>query len=127
MRKGYFGLLGTGLLATVVVLFAAYGASGLDGLTLAAVAALLFGADLLIIGGFATELSFGSWTVEWLHLVGVGVVLVGTANLAFGTERVLQSGVSAGVVAFAVAGLVVVFFGLDVLRGGVHYDLSAVE
>lgn len=127
MRKGHFALLGIGLLATVVALFAAFGASGLDGLTLAAVTALLFAADLLIVGGFATELSFDSWTVKWFHLVGAGVVLVGMANLVFGTERVLRSGVSAGVVALAVAGLVVVFVGLDFLRGGVHYDLSAIE
>jgi peptidoglycan/LPS O-acetylase OafA/YrhL len=127
MRKGHFALLGFGLLATVVAMFAAFGASGLGGLTLAAVTALLFAADLLIIGGFATELSFDSLTVKWFHFIGAGVVLLGMANLVFGTERLLQSGVSAAVVTLAVAGLVIVFVGIDFLRGGVHYDLSTIE
>ncbi|MEF8831729.1 MAG: hypothetical protein V5A23_09380 [Halobacteriales archaeon] len=110
-----------------MVLFAAFGTTGVGGLTLVAIVALLFAADLLIVGGLSTDVSFDSWTVQWFHLLGAGVVLVGLANLVFGTERILQSGVSPGVAALAVAGLVVVFVGVDFARGGVHYDLSRFE
>lgn len=120
--------LGLAVLLAVVLSLFAFGGDGLDRSALLMIGVLSLAAVLLVVGGLVETVPFGSVTVQWYHSVGAGIVLVGLANLVFGAQRAVESGgLSAEVVVSAAGGLLIVFIGVDFLRGGVHHDLSKLE
>jgi hypothetical protein len=128
VKRHYFTLLGLGLLTAVALLVIGFGINGPDGLSLLAIGALLFAADMFVIGGLTDGLSIDSWVVRWHHWIGCGAVLVGLANILFSAEAVITTDTAlVGVVAFAGSGLVLTFIGIDIFRGGVHYDLAMLK
>lgn len=127
MKRIYFTYLGLALVATILIVFA-LASEGLAGSALLAVVALALGADLFVIGGLTEEVSINSWEVQWYRFVGTGTILLGLSMIAFTIDEMVSvDGISVGAATFAFAGGVVILIGADFFRGGLHYDLSAVE
>ncbi|MCO8265629.1 hypothetical protein ACOZ4B_07710 [Haloferax prahovense] len=84
---------------------------------------------LLVVAGVRESVALGSTTLRWHVVAGAGYVCFGLAILVNGLSSVLDAHGDAlfgGLFALLLAP-VMLFMGVDYLRGGVHFDLSTFE
>jgi hypothetical protein len=128
MRRIWFAVMGATFAVVGVGFAAAFGLEGVAEPPTAVALALWFSASVLyLLGGFGTSLG----GVEWYQFVGLGNVCLGLQllvqlpfTLAGGTP---ETEVLVPAIASGLGGLSLLFIGLDWLRGGRHFDLSAFD
>ncbi|EMA04080.1 hypothetical protein [Haloferax denitrificans] len=84
---------------------------------------------LLVVAGVRESVALGSTTLRWHVVAGAGYVCFGLAILVGGLSSVLDTRGDpyfGGLFALLLAP-VMLFMGVDYLRGGVHFDLSTFE
>jgi len=120
----YLGLLD---LLLVVVLVGVFGPAALT--TSVAVPGMAVAGVLALLAGTVAELSIGPITVTWRHLIGVSYAVFALAVPAIYAPIVFAG--SAGgeeILLFVVAiggGFSLLFYGVDVARGGRHFEVDA--
>lgn len=125
MKRIYISLFGLVLFVGTVLLVLRTGSPPADPFVLGAVLGLLVAADLFVLGGLRAAYRVGGLTIRWYHLVGTAVVLIGLVHAGFALGSPALP--SVGTVAGLVVGVAVVLVGIDLVRGGIHYDLSKLE
>ncbi|CQR53869.1 MULTISPECIES: hypothetical protein [Haloferax] len=84
---------------------------------------------LLVVAGIRESVALGSTTLGWHVVAGAGYVCFGMAILVNGLSSVLDArgDVLFGGLSALLLAPVMLFMGIDYLRGGVHFDLSTFE
>ncbi|POG55707.1 hypothetical protein [Haloferax marisrubri] len=84
---------------------------------------------LLVVAGLRESVALGSTTLRWHVVAGAGYVCFGLAVLANGLSSVFdpRGDPYFGGLFVLLLAPVMLFMGVDYLRGGVHFDLSTFE
>ena len=127
MKQSSYRYLGLLDLLLVAALVGAFGPTAFTGSV--AVPGMAVAGVLALLAGTVAELSVGPVTVTWRHLVGASYALFALVVPAIYAPTVLAG--SAGgeeILLFLAAvggGLSLLFYGVDVARGGRHFEIDA--
>ncbi|RDI72351.1 hypothetical protein [Halopelagius longus] len=80
-----------------------------------------------LVAGLRESVAVGSAVVPWYVFAGVGDIALGVGMLTNGAILVDGGGTAFAGVIIALTGPFLAFIGVDYLRGGVHFDVSAFE
>ncbi|SNZ03273.1 hypothetical protein SAMN06269185_0234 [Natronoarchaeum philippinense] len=127
MRQSSYRYLGLLDLVLVAALVGVFGPAALT--TSVGVPAMAVAGMLALLAGVVAELSVGTVTVTWRHLIGASYALFAVAVPAVYAPVVLTG--SAGgeelllFVVSTIGGLSLLFYGVDVARGGRHFEVES--
>lgn len=128
MSRRYFVPVGL----AIAVLFGAFAAVAAtrDPAAAAAPLATALAGLLIAVAGPVDHLPIGRRRLRWFHLAGTAILLHAWATVAFSVRSATRAGaglVSPDVIVSGALALIFLWIGVDLLRGGIHHDLSAFE